>query len=215
MSDYIIAPGARLEVGPGGAPYEALGDTNEAQARRELAKMRASLKSWRRIRKVNDEIATGKRPRKSKSSIPRNWTLEQQLATSLYGLLSQIYDPQLLPDPDIVKNPGAAMQLANIAIDGKLPTEAGAPSAQGIVPLLIGTVGVVVLLGYIFTVKSKADAAKEEERLRCIREGDLAAKIACSEPSSLLVYAGLGYAAYWTWTKGGLGRKVSDTIGKL
>lgn len=213
MSNYIGNP--RLLAGPHGRPYQALGDTDEAQARRELAAMKSDLRAWRRARKVNSEIASGKRPRKSKSSIPRNWTLEQELANSLFGLLSQVYDAQLLPDPDLRKDPMAAVRLADIVLDGKLPANVGGPTAQGLIPLLVGAVAAVVLLGYVATVRTKAAAAKEEERLRCLREGDLAAKIACSEPSSLIAFAAIGYAAYWTWTKGGLGAKVTEKIGKL
>jgi hypothetical protein len=197
------------------APTYAMGadadvaDT-KAKAERELHRMIGSLKGWLKYRGINNEVAAGKRKARIPASIAakmlvrnRDWQLEQDLASHLYLLLSEIYDPQQLPSPDVSADPDAAAKLARIVIAGKLPDPSGA-QPQGIAPLVIIplVIGGVILLGFSTYIKSKADEAKERERLQCIRDG------ACTDYGFWLKAGAVVFLGWFAWEKMGLKNKV-------
>ena len=231
--DYMMMPGARLEVGPGGRLFETLGaaqaetaiqdkvkaevakamaEPNEAvAAKRELARMKYSLKGWLKYRRMNDEIARGTR----KARIPaflaqatldrdRDYAGEQKLATDLHLLLSRVYHVAKLPLPDVKANKNAAVQLANIAIAGKL--EEATPTPQGILPIVILAVGGVALFTATSYISNRAEVQKEQERLKCIQSGG------CTDYGFWLKAASVVVIGYFVWEKLGVGERVKGLI---
>jgi hypothetical protein len=174
--------------------------------------MVSSLKGWLKYRTINNEVAAGKRKARVPAKIARemlsrnrDWGLEQDLASQLYLLLSEIYDPQALPNPDVSKDPDAAVRLAKIAISGKLPDPTG-EQPQGIAPIVIIplVIGGVVLLGFTSYIKTKADEAKERERIQCIRDG------ACTDHGFWLKAGAVVFLGWFAWEKMGLKKKFSS-----
>lgn len=165
----------------------------KAKAEVRIRKMRASLKEWLKFRGRMDDVATGKRKAKVPAHVvaktlplSRDWGLEQRIAVQLHALLSEVRDANSLPNPDIAKNPNAAVELAEIAIAGKLPSEANAPSAQGFIWLWPAVVVVgLVMFTIMSKISSDADVAKEKERIECIKAG------ACTDSGFWLKMAGL------------------------
>lgn len=193
------------------------GDTpgEKKQAEVALKGMRRGLKDWLKYRKRMNDYVSGKVKAPALYRLPGNKPLppaavgvtlrrerfaeEQDLAETLYTLLTECgADPAALPKPDVAKDQNAAAKLATIAIEGKTPSEAVAPSAQGIVwfVLLIPVAGVVIVLSQI--IKSKADVAKEKERLRCIQSG------ACTDSGFWLKIASVSVIGWLAWDKMGL-----------
>lgn len=178
-----------------------------AKAKAELGKMRGSLAAWLRYRKMNDEVAMGKRPSKLPAnaalawmSQERDWAAEQKLAIQLHTLLSELSPDAALPSPDVQANPQAAVQLATIAING--PTALARPEAQGF--LFMWPVIIVggLLLAVTTAIKSQADVAKEKEHYACIRAG------ACTDYGFWLKVGGVAAAGWFVWTQTGVGAKV-------
>lgn len=195
-------------------PMYAMGDEKVAltkeQAELELKRMIGSLRGWLKYRSINNEVAAGKRkaripPGLAKKMLAKNrdWALEQDIANQLYLLLSEIYDPQQLPQPDVAKDPDAAVKLATIVISGKLPNPA-TPTPQGIAPLIIIplVIGGVVLLGFTSYIKTKADEAKERERIQCIRDG------ACTDYGFWLKAGAVVFLGWFAWEKMNLKSKI-------
>jgi hypothetical protein len=190
------------------APNYAMGDApvtavEKLRAEVELGKMRSSLRGWLKYRSLNNAVAEGR----AKSKVPpglakkmldtsRDWPLEQKLAKQLYVLLSEVFDSQMLPDP---RDPDAAAKLAEIAIAGKLSSEAQGAQAQGFFwmwPAVIVVGG--VLFTIVFKIRSDAALAEEKERLECIKLG------ACTDYGFWLKVAGVGVIAWLAWDKFGL-----------
>lgn len=208
--DQQIAAKANAEAA------KALAEPNgRAAARRELARMKRSLKSWLKYRRRNDRVARGE----VKARVPaylaartlqrdRDYAGEQKLADDLYVLLSQLHDPSQLPVPDVAADPNAAVKLATIAITGTLGAEAPGPQAQGIIPLVILTAGGVLLLTATSFISNRAEVQKEKERLKCIRDG------ACTDYGFWLKAASVAVLGYFIWEKTGVGKKVKQKIAK-
>ncbi len=198
-----------------------------AQAQRgkaELAKMKRSLVEWLRYRTLLDQVASGgKLPSIMMSPGQRKRLVrhtpaslrsaragrEQALATQLYQLLSETFDASSLPEPDIGRNPTAAVQLAQIAIAGKLPGEVTTPgAAAGLwmwpVVVVVGVIGFVIMTA----IKSSADVAKEKERLECIKAG------ACTDTGFFLKVGAAIIIGWFAWDKLGLREKLKGAIGK-
>lgn len=179
-----------------------------AKAERRIKKMRRSLKGWLKKRRINDEAAMGKRKAKVPASVlaktlplARDWALEQRLAIQLHGLLSDYMDAASLPNPDLKKDPNAAVKLATIAISGRLPNEATAPQSQGLVPLLIWPVVVIVgavMLTVMSKIGSDADLAELKENNRCIESG------ACTDSGFWLKLGGIAVFSWVAWDKLGV-----------
>lgn len=199
-----------------------------AQAQRgkvELGKMRRSLTAWLKFRSLNDRVATGqavpppllKRPgavRPSPAVMRRVLRAqrredEQALATQLHQLLGEVFDAQQLPRPDLRENPNAAVQLAQIAISGKLPGETVSPGSAGAIwmwPLVIviGVIGFVIMT----SIRTSADVAKERERLECIKAG------ACTDSGFFLKLGAAAVIAWLVWDKLGVGERVRGALAK-
>jgi hypothetical protein len=153
----------------------------QEQAWRALKGMRRSLRSWLTYRKRMDEYAAGQvgpaairrpgvrpLPAGAVAATLRSerFATEQDLANKLYALLIEAGVTEL-PAPDVEADPNVAVKLATIAITGPIATS---PEAQGIIWFVaIPVVGVVLVLTQL--IRSKADVAKEQERIRCIQSG--------------------------------------------
>ena len=205
------------------APTYAMGnveDSPEARRKAEAAvkQMRGSLKGWLKLRKRMDEYVAGKVKapvlfRRAKPLPPavvgatlreERYADEQDLAETLHALLVETgMDPQSLPVPDVGRDPDAAAKLATIVIKGKTPSEAASAQAQGVVwfVLAIPIAGVVLVISQY--LKSKADVAKEKERIRCIESG------ACTDSGFWLKIGAVSLTAWLAWDKFGLREAVA------
>lgn len=204
-------------------PAGATAPITSAQAKRsklELQRMRGSLASWLKYRRINDAVAAGqpvpapllKRPGARRSPTAELMAAlhsqraahESVLAMQLHQLLSEVFDPQSLPDPDVGKRPTAAVELAEIAIAGKLPGEKTVtPTAQGFIwlwPLVV----VVGAIAFVITssIRSSADVAKEKERLECIKQG------ACTDTGFWVKLGAVAFVGWIVWDKMGVGAKI-------
>ena len=199
------------------SPSYSMGNVSASEhskAEKEIRRMRSSLKSWLKFRNKNDKAAKGMVKTKVPAEViaktlpnNRDWRTEQKLALSLHALLSEVMDSNRLPDPDITKDPDAAVKLARIAIYGKLPSESQSASAQGLFWLWPATVVVGLLLVTIITkIRSDADVAKESERLECIKMG------ACTDTNFYIKIAAIGLAAYFIYDKTAVGRKIKKYL---
>ena len=107
-------------------PTTALVSKNDVQrAKVELDRMRGALKRWLKFRTLNDAVVAGTAPTTKPRAFAvevisqsRDWDAEQKLAKQLYVLLCETMPGQSLPDPNIATNPQAAVQLAQLAING-------------------------------------------------------------------------------------------------
>lgn len=172
------------------------------RAKVELDRMKQSLRGWLKYRTLNDAVAAGTAPTSKPRAYARevvlqgrNWATEQKLAKQLHVLLTDSFPDAELPDPDVVANPQAAVQLALIAIDGPGASVA-LPSPQGMVwlwPVLI--VG-GLLLAVTTAIKTEADVAKDKEEKACIQAG------ACTDYGFWLKAGGIAALAYVAWQMG-------------
>lgn len=199
---------------------------NAVKAKAELNRMRSSLTQWLKYRAINDEVAAGrgdsvpapflKKPG-AKPMPPQAMAMrlrvqrlsdEGTLAKQLHALLSEVFDPGTLPDPNIDKNPNAAVELAKIAIAGKIPSDKG-PQAQGFIwlwPIAIVVGGIALVI--MFAIRSSADVAKERERLECIKAGK------CTDTGFWLKVAAVGVVGWLVWDKAGLGSRITGAFKK-
>lgn len=180
--------------------------TEKMKAEKRIKSMRRKLSKWIKARRINDEAAMGRRKAKVPVAVlaktlplARDWKLEQRLAVRIHALLSEVMDASQLPNPDISKDPNAAVKLAEIAINGKLAEEAVSPSPQGIIWLW----PVVVVVGMVmFTIMSKissdADLAELKEMNRCKETG------ACTDSGFWLKMAGAAIVGWVAWDKLGV-----------
>lgn len=115
-------------------------------------------------------------------------------------LLSVLMRGQPLPDPDVAANAGAAVALAQIALQGG--TALSSPSATGSIwssaahpwlwPVLI--VGGLLLVTTT-AIKTAADVAKDREEKACIEAG------ACTDYGFWLRAGGVAALAWLAWEK--------------
>lgn len=183
-------------------------------AKAALARMKRSLSDWLRFRARNDAAAEGKVKAKFPPgtvrvmlSQSRDWAGEQKLANQLHALLSEVFDARELPDPDVKKDPAAAVKLAEIAIAGKLPDEANAPSDTGFIwlwPMVI--VGGLIAFTITSYVQTQADLQKEKERLECIKVG------ACTDWGFWVKAAAVGVIGWLVWDRMGVGDRVKGAL---
>lgn len=181
----------------------------KAKAIKRINKMRRSLRKWVKKRKINDDAAMGKRPAKVPAHVlaktlplARDWKLEQRLAIQIHGLLSSFMDSAQLPDPDISKDPNAAVALAQIAISGNVPGEAQSKTAQGFIPVLfiwplVAVVG-MVMLTIMSKIGSDADLAAQKEENRCIGSG------ACTDSGFWMKFGAIAVVGWIAWDKLGV-----------
>jgi hypothetical protein len=204
----------QYEMGADVAPVTA---AEKLRAESELRLMRGALRGWLKYRNINNAVSTGR----AKAKVPpglakkmldssRDWALEQRLAKQLYVLLAEVWDAQLLPDPDVSKNPNAAVQLAEIAIAGRLPAESKTPGpeAQGLIWLwpAVAVVG-LVLFTVVYKIRSDADLALEREKELSIRLG------ARTDYGFWLKVGSITLIAWLAWDKFGL-REAAGRLGR-
>ena len=187
----------------------------------ELAAMRSSLSSWLKYRMLNDQVLAGT---KAVTKVPlayaqrviatsRDLAVEQDLATKLSALLSEVMPDVQLPSADLRTNPRAAVELANIAIVGGSPTAAqGAPTGVGSLSATHPWLWPVLIVGGLLmaittAIKTSADLAAEKERLACIQAG------ACTDYGFYLKMGGLAMLGYVAW-KNGVGDLVKGFLSK-
>jgi len=210
----------RQRIGP-------LGDTpaDKAKAEAALISMKRSLRSWLSFRNRMDDYVAGTRaapkllrrpgarplPPAAIAATLRDERLadESALARTLHELLREVgLDVGCLPDPDVASDPDAAVKLAEIAIAGACPSELSAPTAPGLVwfVLAIPIAGAVLIASQF--IKSRADVAKEKERLRCIRAG------ACTDSGFWIKSASVLVIGWLAWDKLGLRERASGMFAK-
>jgi len=172
------------------------------KAKAALLVMRASLGRWLNYRLTNDQNGV------SSTLASQRAITEQRLATKLYSLLAEIFDPTTLPDPNLADNPDAAVQLAQIAISGQLPSEQTQPAAQGMSWLwpVVAIVGIVAFV-IITQINDDADLAAQQEHDACIQSG------ACTDYGFWLKVGAVGVIAWLAWDKFGLREFVTKKRG--
>lgn len=190
------------------------------KARRALESMKRSLRGWLKYRRLLDRYVSGQRPApvlfRNPGAAPlppaviattldrERYPVEQDMAETLHALLSEAgLDTQALPAPDVAQDPDAAVKLAAIALRGHIPSAAHGPAPQGVIwfVLAIPILGVVLVIGQM--IKSKADVAKEKEKLRCIESG------ACTDSGFWLKVAAIATVGWLAWDKFGLRESVA------
>ena len=184
--------------------------TDVQRAKVELDRMKGSLRSWLKFRTLNDAVAAGTapttKPRKFAAEVvtqSRDWDAEQKLAKQLYVLLSETLPGLQLPDPNVAVNPQAAVQLAQLALDGPSPSS---PQAQGAIAWWWPAIIVGGLLMAVTTaVRSSAETAQEKEYLACVRAG------ACTDSGFWIKVGGVSMLVYIAWQMG-LGERVKRMI---
>jgi hypothetical protein len=180
--------------------------------------MRRSLRGWLTARKTMDAYVAGQRKPAGLFRNPgarplppavaamnlreRRFAHEQDLANTLFALLTESgFDPSSLPQANVGVEPNAAVNLAEIVIAGRTPTEVSSPSSQGFIWLVaIPVAGAVLIISQL--ISSKADVAKEKERLACVVSG------ACTDSGFWLKVASIGVIAWLAWDKLGLKDKI-------
>lgn len=186
------------------ASTESVTLSERSRAEAAIKSMRSSLAGWLKYRSILTAQVAGTIPSKLPKAtvaamIAARAPIEMRLGKELYALLCEMFDSASLPDPT---TPEAAVQLAQIAVTGKLPTEGG-PSAQGAlwmwpVALVVGA----VLLTVIVKIRSDADVAKEEMKTACIQSGG------CTDTGFWLKAAAIAVLGWFVWDKFG-GREVA------
>jgi hypothetical protein len=202
---------------------QAITTTDVQKAALELAKMRRSLAAWLKYRTINDSVLSGTITKIRKPlpyaqrvvSSARNMANEQDLADKLNTLLAQLMPGQSLPNANVSVNPNAAVQLAQIALQGaqgQVMESAAAtagflstPSHPWLWPVLI--VG-GLLLAVTTAIKSSADVAKDQEEKACIEAG------ACTDYGFWLKAGGIVALTWFAWTQLGVGDVVKNAIKK-
>lgn len=181
-----------------------------ANAKREVEKMKSSLRSWLAYRERLDAAADGSTPGKFPPETVRaivaayrDSSVELNMARELHALLSQVVDPSTLPSPT---SEDAAVKFARLVVNGSLESSVPTPQAQGIWPLVILAGAIVLTL--VVAVRSWADVAKEREHYACIRAG------ACTDYGAWLKWGVIFGVGYVVWTQTDLKNQISGIFGK-
>lgn len=172
--------------------------------------MRRALGGWLKYRTLNDRVLAGT----ARTRVPlsfaqravaqgRDRATEQDLATKMAALLSQIMPGAALPEADLSMNPNGAVDLAQIALRGgaqvSSPTATGSIMGAGGVPwwpvLIVGG----LLLTVTTAIRSAADVARDREEKACIQAG------ACTDYGFWLKAGGVAILAWVLWDR--LGKK--------
>lgn len=178
----------------------AISKLDMTKASDELAGMKRSLTSWLTKRAFNDQRGI---------VVPSRATVEQGLADKLHALLAEVMPNAVLPDPSLAQNPLAAVQLAQIAITGKVPVDQ-ADAGMGNSPPWLWPVLIVggLLLAVTTAIKTAADVAKDEEEKACIRAG------ACTDYGFWLKAAAVLGIGWFAWKELGVGDTVRSFVKK-
>ena len=177
----VRAVGEYAEMGASQISLQGVTPEEAMKAQSEILKMRRALTKWLGYR--------------AKLNLAPNDLLpvEAKLGQRLYVLLSEMFDAQQLPAQTAVVN------LAQIAVAGKLPTEVSTPSAQGFVFLwpLVAVVG-LVMLTIVTKIKSDADDAADARHNECVMKGQ------CVDSGMWMKWGGIALVAWIAWDKFGL-----------
>jgi hypothetical protein len=158
--------------------------SEKAKADAEIRKMRRALEKWLRYRKLLGTPATDISP------------IEARMGKRLYVLLSELFDAQSLPSAS------RPLELAEIAVAGKLPGEAAAPTAVGFIWLwpAVAVIG-LVLMTVVVKIKSDADDAADARKQECIMAGK------CTDTGLWLKLGAIAVIGWLAWDKFGLREK--------
>lgn len=186
----------------------AITTTEVQRASAELARMRRSLRGWLQYRTRNDRVMAGT----ARTRMPlayaqrviaqgRDLATEQDLATKIAALLSQVMPGTTLPVSDLSLNPRGAVELAQIALrDGAAvssPPSTGSLLGAGGIPwwpvIIVGG----LLLTVTTAIRSAADVAKDREEKACIQAG------ACTDYGFWLKAGGVAILAWIAWDRFG------------
>lgn len=186
----------------------ALSPLKVQRAATELEAMRGALRRWLKARALNDAVRSGQVPSTTGYTPQRSWAIEQDLAVKLHTLLAELMPDARLPDPDVQRNPSAAVQLAQIALTGNAP--AATPNAQGGTMPWLWPVLIVggLLLAVTTAITSAAEVAKDREEKECIRAG------ACTDSGFWLKWAAIIGLGWFAWKELGVGRAVRQLMAK-
>lgn len=184
----------------------ALTTQEVSRAAAELQRMRGSLTSWLKYRRLNDQVVAGaaraKNPMVSAQAAKMRATAEQDLANKLSALLSAVMPGAPLPSPSLQEDPQAAAKLAAIAIQGgasvSSPTATGGIFTSGPPWLWPALIVGGLLLAVTTAVKTAADVAKDREEKACIMAG------ACTDYGFWLKAGGIVAIAWFAWREMGL-----------
>lgn len=175
--------------------------TQVSKAATELGRMRKTLRGWLERRTFNDQRGI-KAPNRAK--------IEQDLASKLHALLSELMPDAMLPNADLRSNPSGAAQLAQIAITGQVPVMQANPASLGTTPgwmwpaLIVGG----LLLAITTAIHTAADVAKDAEEKACIKAG------ACTDYGFWLKAGGVVALAWFAWRELGVGDTVKSLVKK-
>ena len=202
------------------ATNTAITTTDVRKAATELAGMRRSLVRWLKVRAVNDSVLAGtvtklRKPlsyaQRAVASM-RDMSVEQDLATKLFALLSTITPDTPLPSANLATNPQGAVQLAQIAIAGSSPQAVSSPTATGNVGMSHPWLWPVLIVGGLLlaittAIKTAADVAETKEQTACIEAG------ACTDYGFWLKAGGIVALSWFAWEKLGVGDSVKSFVG--
>jgi hypothetical protein len=183
--------------------------TNEVKkAALELARMRGSLTAWLKFRTINDSVMAGtlrtRKPLGYAQSVvagSRDMSVEQDLATKLHALLSEVMKGKALPNPNLSQNPNGAVELSQLAlmsgsaVASPVATDGFLGGHPWLWPALI-VAGVLITV--TTAIKTAADVAKDREEKACIEAG------ACTDYGFWLKAGGLVAVAWFAWREMGL-----------
>lgn len=196
----------------------AITKSSVSRAAAELDGMRRSLRGWLKYRSLNDGILSGTvqtkvPPGQARQAIVRarrTSGYEQDLADKLHALLSEVMPDAMLPNANLRANPDGAVQLAQIAITGKVPVMSASPSAMGAVQPWLWPVLIVggLLLAVTTAIRTAADVAKDAEEKECIKAG------ACTDYGFWLKAAAVLGIGWFAWKELGVGHAVRGAISK-
>lgn len=197
---------------------KAITKNDVSRAAAELESMRKSLRAWLRYRQINDGILAGTVQTKIPPGQAKKMILaarassaaEQDLAHKLHALISEVMPDAMLPNADLRSNPNGAVQLAEIAITGKLPVMAASPAAMGAVQPWLWPVLIVggLLLAITTAIRTAADVAKDSEEKECIKAG------ACTDYGFWLKAAAVLGIGWFAWKELGVGERVRGYMKK-
>lgn len=188
--------------------------TEVKKAAVELAKMRGSIAAWLKYRTINDRVMAGTtRVRKPLGyaqrvvANSRDMSVEQDLATKLHALLSEIMKGKTLPNPDLSQNPNGALELSQLALmSGSAvasPVATDGLFAGGHPWLWPALIVAGVLITVTTAIKTAADVAKDREEKACIEAG------ACTDYGFWLKAGGIAAVAWFAWRELGLGHRLT------
>ena len=243
MGAYMMAPGARLKVGPRGHLYETMGESNgngngqsdedvkiadkankdaakaaaktdEAHAAKvELDRMRGSLKGWLKYRGINDEVATGKR----KARIPAFLAAQSIARDRDYAGEQKLADDLYLLLSRLY--PAGSLPAPDVGADSEAAVKLAAIAIDGkpaeMTPTPTGIFPLVLLAvgGVVLFTITSYISNRAEVQKEKERLACIQAG-ACTDYGFWLKAASVIVVGYFVWEKLGVGERVKGAIKK-